>query len=521
MAALFHIMKTLNMEICENMEERKEQTEVISSLLGIQLPGSYKRFLIESGSGKINDLPVFGLPMSLELDSVWGATEFLRSTRSDLPPQYLAIRFMDSRALCLDLRGGIKEDAPLVETDLKANKPPRTVHNSFHRYLNEGQRSERQIKGAFKRIKRHLQETANKDKKYEHNLTGSKPPFKMRDWRVIRSCVHDQIVGLTAIRYDEEFNGLEVDVFICTDHPNYQPGHGVRSLTILLLSDAYRNGGSMEIRFTRYKHERTKQRVPDRVPPTLYSLVYKLGITFNNAENGIISHSEAVNLYSKIIGLSKEVLETINEHEAAGRLTLQGLCYLLSTHIWTIEEASWILLNYPRPEGVLFGADLPEDRLNYSESVSYGRSALLASKLGNRLKIDAQGNDGDCFVSSNSLTWIFKAIEDSKLDWEALGCSLCFTPTDIIEVLPRPRVVLPKEISSIEDDVKTFLKHSKQNTKKFLLYSSDFRSLKNLNEIVKQVEEESGIGILIAPFECRELDNEVDQRMSQARILRR
>ena len=454
------------------------------------------------------------------MDSAWGATEFLRSTRPDLPPQYLAIRFMDSRALCLDLRGGIKEDAPLVEIDLKGNKPPRTVHNSFHRYLNEGQRSERHINGALKKIKRHLQETANKDKKYEHDFTGSKPSFKMRDWRVMRSCIHDQVVGLTAIRYNEEFNGLEVDVFICTDHPNYQPIHGVRSLTILILSDAYRNGGTMEIRFTRYKDARSKQRVPDRIPLNLYSLAHKLGITFNNVEKGIIYHNEAVDLYAKIIGLSKEVLGVINEYQSAGRLTTQGLCYLLSTRIWTIEEASWILLNYPRPEGVLFGADLPEDRFNYMESVSYGRSALLATKLYNRLKIDTQGNDGECFVRLNDLTWLYKTIEDAMLDWGALGRSLCFTPKDVIEVLPRPRVVLPKEISRITDDVKSFLKHSKQKTRKFILYSSDFCNLKNLNKNAKQVEEKTGIGILIAPFKCRELDNEVDQRMSQSRVLR-
>lgn len=497
---------------------KDERIELLEFLLGTDLPESYKQFLIESGSGRIYGLPILGLPLMPELDSVWGATEYLRSARPDLAPAFLTIRFMDSRALCLDLRDGIKDDVPLVEVDLEGSEPPRTVHNSFRRYLEEGERNERRAMGALRRIKDHLG-TASKNKRYEHNFVGTKPPYKIRDWRVIRSCVHDQVVGLTAIRYNEEFNGLEVDVFICTDHPNYQPGHGVRALTLLLLSDAYRNGGSMEIRFTRHD-SKTGRRVPDKVPPELLTLASEFGIAFCQGKEGIIANDEAVKLYSFIVGLSSEVRKAIDRYQTEDRLTLQGLCYLLGTRIWTIEEASWILLNFPRPEGVLFGADLPENRLNYLESVSYGRSALLATKLYNRLKTDTQGDEGESFVLLNNFTWLFETTGNVTLDWEASGRSLSFTPGEIIEVLSMPRVVLPEEVSYIINDVKMFLSHSKQKTRKFLLYSFDFRALKGVNEIAKQVEEKTEIGILISPFTCRELDYEVDWRMSRGRILR-
>ncbi|MEK9148767.1 MAG: SMI1/KNR4 family protein [Candidatus Desantisbacteria bacterium] len=509
------------METCnkiEECEERKEQIEALSTLLDTELPESYKHFLIELGSTEVNGLPLLGLPISADLSSVWGATECLRSARPDLAPAFLAIRFMDSCALCLDLMNGIKDDAPLVEVDLEGSEPPRTVHNSFRRYLEEGNRNKRRVMEALRRIEYHLK-TASKNKRYEHNFVGTKPPYKMRDWRVMRSCVHDQVVGFTVIRYDEEFNGLEVDVFICTDHPNYQPGHGVQALTLLLLSDAYRNGGSMEIRFTRHD-SKAGGRVPDRIPPELLILASEFGIVFCQGKEGIITHDEAVKLYSFIIGFSIEVRKAIDRYQTEDRLTLQGLCYLLSTRIWTVEEASWVLLNFPRPEGVLFGADLPEDRLSYLESVSYGRSALLATKLYNRLKINAQGNDRECLVSVNNLTWLFKTIRNVTLDWEVSGRSLSFTPGEIIEVLSSPRGVSPEEISYIVDDVKMFLSHSKQKTRKFLLYSSDFRDIKGANEIAKQVEEKTGISILIAPFKCRELDYEVERRMSRGRILR-
>jgi hypothetical protein len=37
--------------------------------------------------------------------------------------------------------------------------------------------------------------------------------------------------------------------------------------------------------------------------------------------------------------------------------------------IWTVEEATWILTNASRPEGVLMGINLPESRLRYLESL--------------------------------------------------------------------------------------------------------------------------------------------------------
>jgi glycerophosphoryl diester phosphodiesterase len=503
------------MEICESIEERKEHAEVLSCLLGIDLPKSYWRFLIEAGSAKVNGLPVLGLPLSPDLDSVWGATGFLRSARPDLAPVFLTIRFMDSRALCLDLRNATKNDAPLVEIDIESTAPPRTVHDSFGRYLEEGQRTERQIDGALRRIKWHLDHS----KPYEHS-SGEKPSFRIHDWRVMRCCIHDQVVGLIAIKHNEEFNGLEVDVFISTDHPDYEPGHGIRALALLLLSDAYRNGATMEIRFTRYDSTAHK-RVPDRIPPLLSSLGSELGITFRNAREGIIFHDEAVDMYAAVVGFRSEVRKAVNLYQAEGRLTLQGLCYLLNTRMWTVEEASWILLNFSMPERVLFGADIPEDRLNYMESVSYGRAALAATNLCRKLEVNNQEMEGDCIVQLDGLLWRIKASRQCILDWESSGMAISITPGEVITVLPRPRSVLPDEEERIVADAKTLSSLSKDNSRKFIMYSSEFAQLERLHDIASRVRQSTGVGILILPFKCRELDEEVNRRMSRARMLGR
>lgn len=68
--------------------------------------------------------------------------------------------------------------------------------------------------------------------------------------------------------------------FIATDHPDYEPGHGIKALTLLLLSDAYKNGASMEFRFTRYDHN-SQTRVKDRIPHQLVNLFNENGVTLS------------------------------------------------------------------------------------------------------------------------------------------------------------------------------------------------------------------------------------------------
>ena len=55
--------------------------------------------------------------------------------------------------------------------------------------------------------------------------------------------------------------------------------------------------------------------------------------------------------------------------------------------IWSLQEAIWLFENAPRPEAVLLGSDIPEDRLYYTESLRWGRVAYLANLL--KIKVSA------------------------------------------------------------------------------------------------------------------------------------
>jgi hypothetical protein len=335
----------------------------------------------------------------------------------------------------------------------------------------------------------------------------------------MRSSVHDQIVGLTAFRHNEGFNGLEVDVFISTDHPDYEPGHGVRALMILLLSDAYKNGATMEIRFTR-DDSKTEERVPDRIPNQLMTLFKENKIDLSKHEEGIITHNESVNLYASILGITNELKERIKKYEAEERLSLQGVCYIISSRLWTIEEATWILFNCPRPEGVLFGRDVPEDRMKYLESLSYGRAALAVTKFRNKLENNISENEGDSLLEVDGPLWKIVPKQPSEIDWSISSETVGIIPEEKITVLSRSSRVMPNENQLITEDVNTLISNTKDDSRKFLLYSSDFSKVSNFKEIANRIKYRADIEILLLPFNSKELDEKVNEKMSKARVLR-
>lgn len=482
-----------------------------------RLPRSYLEFLENEDTYHINGLPLFVPGEDGPMEDMLG---LLEAMRPDLPSRYIPIRLLDTRFLCLCLTDEKKtlEDASLVEIDLAVTDPPRKVHPSFKKYYDDSKEFERRRDGAFRRIKWHLESAKRQRKLYGHKNGGYLP--RNKDWRTIRSCVHDLVVGLATIRHDEEFNGLDVDVFLCTDHPSYEAGYGIRALTLLLLSDAYRNGATMAMRFARYSAKEGK-RVAERIPRELLQLATGLGVDLKKVYEGVVSHEESLELYSALVGLSPAVRKNIQPHVGRGTFSLPGLCFLISARIWSLEETSWILLNDPRPEGVLFGEDKPEDRLYYMASVQHGRAALLASHLRQRLMLNADESGGECFVEIDGPKWLYRPTQPVTVDWTASSKSVRFGAGEVIAVYPNPHRPLPQETKRIVEDVKRLYGLKKVEKENIVLYSAEFGNVPNIKKIVEEILKKTGILLLISPFSCNELDEEVKRRMTRARLVRR
>ena len=79
---------------------------------------------------------------------------------------------------------------------------------------------------------------------------------------------------------------------------------------------------------------------------------------------------------------------------------------------------------------------------------------------------------------------------------------------------------MPNEQQLITEDVNILISNTKDDSRKFLLYSSDFSKVSNFKEIVDPINSKTDIEILLLPFNSKELGEEVNERMSKARVVR-
>ncbi|MCI0447706.1 SMI1/KNR4 family protein [bacterium] len=495
---------------------KQEEISFIESELKVQIPSSYKDFLLSKGTDIVFGLPILGLPASYELTSSLGATSLLRTIRPELK-NLLAIRLVDDRVLCLDLTKANHTDAPLVEVTISSTEQPTTVHNSFGSYLNESKQSKKRIEYGLRRIKNLYSNKLVKE--YAHNENEGKVPFKARDWRVHRCCVHDLVVGLTAFKYSEAFNGIEIDVFITTDHPDYEEGHGTEALMTLILSDAYRNGTSMEVRFTKFDIKE-RARVADNIPKNLLLTLNSFSIKLQKQGEGIITHDESINIFSSLLGIQEDARTKIKKLELVNEATLQGVCFLINSRVWTIEQINWLIINSDRVKAIIFGRDNPENRINYSESLCLGRSVCALTKLKEKIEISSDEEVNEVEVKIKGEFFQITSFKSCSIDWLPDNQYYDIEKGETIKVLSRPR---EKWINFKEQIIEDITAIRKEIGKKVILYSSELFQYEDLNAMqsaIRNISDLSQLEIFIIPISAEELNEEVITKMKKARTYR-
>ncbi len=72
-----------------------------------------------------------------------------------------------------------------------------------------------------------------------------------KDWRPYRFAVRDAVIGVVVLRYQPKESILEVDVCITKDPEAFDGYSGTKLVTLFMLSEAYKSGSSMGMRFTK------------------------------------------------------------------------------------------------------------------------------------------------------------------------------------------------------------------------------------------------------------------------------
>lgn len=243
---------------------------------------------------------------------------------------------------------------------------------------------------------------------------GDKMP-RANAWRPYRFAVQDVIFAIAAIRHSKEFNAVEVDVFLAFDpkyadsvpdghclHP-YEPLAAARALTLMILSEAFRCGAALRLRFTRNVErsddERTAQERDKtdrgRVPAAVLQLAALHGISGIEAESSVLQPAQAGPLYAALTGFPVNLAARVRELAGQGLLSIERACYLVQHGVWTVPELEGLIRGCPYPDLILDGEVQPEQRHLFHHAQVHARTALLGGVLDRALSArDAEYTGG-------------------------------------------------------------------------------------------------------------------------------
>jgi hypothetical protein len=254
-------------------------------------------------------------------------------------------------------------------------------------------------------------------------------------WRPYRFAVQDVLFANTVIRHAKEHNCIEVDVFL-TAEPRYETlsevpdGHDLcpyeplaaaKALTLMLLSEAFRCGCPLRLRFTR-NVERTEderkvqeERHEDRgrVPFAILQLAQIYGIEGVDAESGVLEAGQGGMLFRRLTGFPPELDTRIEELAGQGLLTMERSCYLVQHGVWSVPELEGLIRGCPYPDLLLDGEVQPEQRHLYHHVQVHTRNALLGGVLDRALSARDHSTDNSSGgESSNPGSEAGKDVED-------------------------------------------------------------------------------------------------------------
>ena len=351
---------------------------------------------------------------------------------------------------------------------------------------------------------------------YGHQGEGKLP--RNHVWRPYRFCVQDVVFGSTVVRHSREFNCLEVDVFLTAEVLSYDPLAGALALTRFLLSEAWKCGGTMEIRFNNVVEG-------GNVPTALRKLAERYGIQLSKNR---LKPEEAKTLYAAFTGFSALALERLKVLEAAGRITVAQACYLVHQNLWTVAQVEF-LLSSELPEIPLRGLASPAQRLLWNYGLQRARSAglvaLLLRTLAKRSTM-TKGNqatelEDDVIPLRVSIIAEFDALEIAAdealiLPWaKEYLCELGPGKRAWVFVRPWSAGELPLAEWMIgQQEIGADL-HA-------VLVAKDFESLpEDVQARCVEAARQRGMSILVAPETTEALDSDALPKMTRARLLRK
>jgi hypothetical protein len=208
-----------------------------------------------------------------------------------------------------------------------------------------------------------------------HGSTGTRPRHYHE--RPIRIAVQNVIIGQAAIRHDDMFNGLSARVWQTCQVPHVAAHEGSRALAALTLGEAFRSGGTMEIRFDQHPE--------GKVPAVLRQFARTRGIQLGAHDPQAIHPTEARELLWAVTEMPIELRGRLRQLTDEGHLTPERACFVLLSGIWLPIELDFLAATSSRLPSLLRGGTDPRCRPARQAEIAVCRAAHMLGVLFKRL----------------------------------------------------------------------------------------------------------------------------------------
>jgi hypothetical protein len=500
---------------CEGASE--SEIEEFELLFGVRCPAEYRLFLTRFGALKAsNGVVIFGIGDTGGTEPTLEEAAFRIRMEQPFPRDLIPIEELTpGNFACLQCNGREGAVYATAAPTQKTVEELRMLAPSFQSYLFDRLRP-------WDVLNRHIGEY-QKQFGYDHHRGGKLP--RNHDWRPYRFCVQDVVFGSTVLRHSKEHNCLEVDVFLPAEIPDYDPLAGALALLMFLLSEAFKCGGSMEIRFQEKGGHRG-------VPQAIRELASRSRLQI--AGSNRITSDEAKHLYLALTGFAPELQDLIRSLEERRKLNSVRACYVVHHGIWTCEQVEMILLGSALPDLILSGDVLPHARHLYQHCLLHARGALLAGGLDRRLR---NPNRSDAETKVNELEDDLLSITGQFEGEPFARIFQCRDPIVVPWLQGETRVELPANTpfrvlvrARDEADLRRHLEEdlllARQSVVQteypaYVLVPADFGALPSaFASHFADTAKALGVGLLISPEFVSNLDAEAAQKLARSRIIR-
>jgi hypothetical protein len=208
--------------------------------------------------------------------------------------------------------------------------------------------------------------------------------------RPVRIACQNVIVALAAFSQDSTFDGLGVVGWQTCEVSHVATNEANRALTALMLCDAFKNGGTMEVRFDRparatgMKHE-ILGHPEGKVPAALRRFARTVGVGGISADATAISPVVARKLFRSVTPMPDDLRARVDFATANEGIAPERIYYALMTGTWHPIELDFMLATSARTASILSGGSEWSSRHARQAETEVCRGGLMTSTLFNRL----------------------------------------------------------------------------------------------------------------------------------------